>query len=122
MNNVLLRWLTLASGIVTLTLLLAGCLVPVGGDGYYDGGFVGGADYYESYGTNYGGWGPGYQVAPHRNGGYRPPGGGGHSAPAHISAPAAPTYRPAPASRSTPSLPSRGGKRGGRGADDKNRK
>jgi hypothetical protein len=127
MNNVLLRWLVLAFGIGTLTVLLAGCLVPVGGDGYYDEGFVGGAAYYEPYGTNYGGWGPGYQVAPHRNDGYRPPppGGGGHSAPAHISVPdrkAAPAYRPAPASRSTPSLPSRGGKRGGRGADDRNRK
>jgi hypothetical protein len=106
MKHILLRCLVLAFGIATLMVLLAGCILPGGGVGYDDGGGIGAA-YYEPFGVEYGGWGPGYQVAPFRGGGHRPTGGGGHSS-AHA-------YRSAPASRSMPSLPSHGGGRGGGG-------
>ena len=38
-----------------------------------------GAGYYEPSGVDYGGWGPGYHVAPFRGGDHRPTGGGGHA-------------------------------------------
>jgi hypothetical protein len=80
-----------------LVLLLPGC---VAGGGYYDGG-VGvsyGADFYEPYGYEYGGWGPGYWVGPPRGGGgWHHRDGGGR----------APAYHPAAPSRSMPSIPSR---------------
>ena len=106
MNILLLRWSVRSFVVGSLTVLLAGCVLSDGGYGYgYDDGGGFGATYYEqSYGADYGGWGPGYQVAPYRGGGHRPSGGGGH-APAHA-------YRSAPASRSMPSLPAHGG--GGR--------
>ena len=99
MNIILLRrlrWLVLAFMLCMLTVLLFGCFVPVGGYGYDDGGDIGGA-YYEPFGYDYGGWGPGYHVAPYRGGDHRPVSGGGHTARA---------YRSAPASRSMPSIPS----------------
>ena len=84
---------------VTWTFLSAGCIMSDGGYGY-DGGGVVGVGYYEPFGVDYGGWGPGYHVAPYRDGrregGERRPGGGGHA------------YRSAPASRSMPSLPHAG--------------
>jgi hypothetical protein len=83
-------------------LVLSGCIVPDGGYGY--GGVAVGADYYEPYGVDYGGWGPGYQVGPWRGGGGRAVGAGG----------AAHAYRSAPAGHATPSLPS-GGRAGGGG-------
>jgi hypothetical protein len=104
MKNVLLRWLVLAFGVGALTVLLASCILP-GGPGYDDGGGYGAA-YYEPYGVDYGGWGPGYNVAPFRGGGHRPTGGGGHASHA---------FRSAPASRSVPSLPAHSGGRGGGG-------
>jgi hypothetical protein len=79
--------------------MLAACAVgpggPYGGDDYVGG-------YYEPVGYDYGGWGGGYgyRVGPAR-GGERGGGPGPHA------------FRPAPASRPTPSIPSRGG--GGRG-------
>lgn len=81
-----------------LSLVLAGCVVP-GGYGY-DGGV--GVDYYEPFGTEYGGWGPGYLVGPGRGGDRRggDGGGGGHA------------YRSAAGSRSAPSIPT-GGRSGG---------
>jgi len=109
MNVLFLRWSALAFIVGTLTVLMAGCVLTTdGGYGYDDSGGVG-ADYYEPYGVVYGGWGPGYHVAPYRGGGRRPMEGGGH---AHEHA-----YRPAPASRSMPSLPSHrgGGSHGGGG-------
>jgi hypothetical protein len=89
---------TAVSGL--FTLLLSGCVVPVGG-GYEDGGVsVGlGVDYYEPYGAVYGGWGPGYRVAPYRGGDYHQDRG---------SRPVSHAYRPAPEGHSMPSLPSRG--------------
>ncbi len=99
MNIILLRrlrWLVLAFMLCMLTVLLFGCFIPGGGYGYDDGGGIGGA-YYEPFGFDYGGWGPGYHVAPYRGGDHRPVSGGGHTARA---------YRSAPASRSMPSIPS----------------
>ena len=79
MNILLLRWLVLAFVVGTLTVLSAGCILSDGGYGYDDGGRGVGADYYEPYGADYGGWGPGYHVAPFRGGGHRRTGGGGHA-------------------------------------------
>jgi hypothetical protein len=98
----LMRWPATAFAIGLFTVLLFGCVAPGG----YGGGVAVGADYYEPFGVDYGGWGPGYQVAPFR-GGYRRPGFvGGGRAPQH-------TYRPAPASRPMPSIPSRARPSGG---------
>jgi hypothetical protein len=102
---ILLRWLALVFVVLTLTVLLSGCVVTGGGYGYPDGGGIG-AVYYESPGIEYGGWGAGYQVAPFRDGDHRlrsgdrrqTSGGGRASTPA---------YRPAPASRAMPSIPSK---------------
>jgi hypothetical protein len=94
-NISLLRWLALVFVGLTLTILLFGCVFPGGGYEYDDGGAIGAA-YYEPYGVDYGGWGPGYHVAPYRGGDHRPAGGGGHAR----------AYKPAPASRSVPSIPS----------------
>jgi hypothetical protein len=83
--------------IVTAFAAIAGCVVGGG----YDGGATVGYDvgFYEPFGYDYGGWGPGYGVGLPRRGydrGGRPD---VHSAP-H------PSYRPAAPSRSMPSLPS----------------
>jgi hypothetical protein len=82
--------------IVVMFAAVAGCVV---GGGYAGAVGVGyGADFYEPGGYDYGGWGPGYRVGPPRRGfdeGRRPE---SHAAP-H------PAYRPAPPSRSMPSLP-----------------
>ena len=102
MNIILLRWLrwlALAFVLCTLKFLLYGCIFPGGGygyDGYNDGGI--GAAYYEPFGFDYGGWGPGYQVAPYRGGDHRPVSVGTHAS--------ARAYRSAPASHSMPSIPS----------------
>jgi hypothetical protein len=94
------RGLTVALGIVLVTLL-QGCVA--GGGGYYEGGggvdVVYGADYYEPWGYEYGGWGPGYWVGPSRGGFPHPHAGGGGGRP--------PPYHPAAPSRSMPSIPSR---------------
>ncbi len=76
------------------TIPLSGCVAP--GYGYgSDGGLGIAAAYYEPYGVDYGGWGPGYLVGPPR-GGYQ----GAVRADHH---PGAVAYRPAPASRPMPS-------------------
>lgn len=107
MNTLFLRWSVRVFVVGTLTGLSTACVLSDGGYGYgYDDGGGYGAAYYEPYGVEYGGWGPGYHVAPFRGGGdHRPIGGGGHEA-THA-------FRSAPASRSVPSLPAHGG--GGRG-------
>jgi hypothetical protein len=86
--------LTLAS-----LAVLAGCVVGGGG---YDGGASVGYDvgFYEPFGYDYGGWGPGYGVGLPRRGYDRDRRPDEHAAP-H------PSYRPASPSRSMPSLPSR---------------
>ena len=99
MNILLLRRLGFAFVVLTLTVILSGCVVAGGGGYGYDDGVGIGAGYYEPYGVdNYGGWGHGYEVAPFRGGDHRST-GGGDRAPAHA-------YRSAPASRSMPSIPS----------------
>jgi hypothetical protein len=93
MNRRSLRALILASFVA-----IAGCVVGGGG---YDGGASVGYDvgFYEPFGYDYGGWGPGYGVGLPRRG-YDRGRPDGHAAP-H------PSYRPAAPSRSMPSLPSR---------------
>jgi hypothetical protein len=100
MSTVNKRWGVALLGALALCVL-QGCAVEgVGVDttvGVGYGGYYG--DYYEPYGYDYGGWGGGYRVGPGRGGDRR----GNHSG----------SYRSAPASRSTPSIPSRS--RGGGG-------
>ncbi len=54
-----LLWSAGALWIGFLALISSGCAVSGGGYGYD-------AQYYQSYGYNYGGWGPQYTVAPVR--------------------------------------------------------
>jgi hypothetical protein len=100
-----LRW-TAAAPVVALAVALAsGCVVTDGGYGYGDAAY--GVGYYQPAGIAYGGWGPGYDVAPFRRG--YPVRYGGHP-PSHA-------YRAAPASRAMPSIPmgARPGGGGGHG-------
>lgn len=92
MNNLLLRWSALAFVIGLCTVLSSGCVAPDYGYGYGDVGI--GVDYYEPYGANYGGWGPGYHVGPFHDGGHPAGRDGSHA------------YRSAPASHAMPSIPS----------------
>jgi hypothetical protein len=89
-----LQWL------VSLILVgfATGCVVP-GGDTSV--GVSYGVDYYEPYGYDYGGWGPGYRVGPPPRGGWR------HDRPAfHGGPPPRPhTFRPPGPSHSMPSIP-----------------
>jgi hypothetical protein len=77
-------------GVIVLGVLL---LVGLGACVATGPGYVGG--YYDPYGNDYGGWRPGYYVAPPRGGERRE----------ERSAPHA--YRPAPSSRQAPSIPKR---------------
>jgi hypothetical protein len=79
-----------ALGFLLLTMLYA-CLVP-------DAGYVGGV--YAEPGYEYGGWGPRYYVAPPRGGEHR-------SEPRRVEKSSPRAYRPAPPSRSAPSIPTR---------------
>jgi len=97
MNSLLLRWSAIAFMTGIFTVLLSGCVVSGGGYGY-DSGVGIGVDYYEPYGAAYTGWGPGYFVAPIRDGGHRPERGGNSTSHA---------YRSAPSSHAMPSIPSR---------------
>jgi hypothetical protein len=94
--NLSRKWMAVGMGALALTLLYACEVTGVGVDGSVGVGYD--AGYYEPYGYEYGGWGGGYHVGPGRGGDRR----GGH--PSH-------SYRAAPASRPTPSIPS--GSRGG---------
>jgi hypothetical protein len=102
MNTLILRFSALTLAIGLCAGVLSGCVAEGGGYGYNDNVAVGvGLDYYEPYGAVYGGWGPGYRVAPFRGGDYHGVrGGAGHA------------YRSAPASHAMPSIPS--GSRGRR--------
>ena len=81
------------AGALALTAL-AGCAVD-GVEGSVGVGYVGG--YYEPYGYDYGGWGPGYAVGPYRGG------HGGYSRDRGH----APAFRAAPRGHAAPSIPSR---------------
>lgn len=98
MNIRFLRWSALAFVISLFSILSPGCAVTAGGYGVDEGVGVG-LDYYEPFGFDYGGWGPGYRVGPFRDGAQRPDRGGGN--------PPGRAFRPAPPSRSIPSIPSR---------------
>ena len=125
--NTYLRWSVFTLSLATWAFLASGCIMADGGGGYgYDDGMVG-SGYYESFGVEYGGWGPGYHVAPyrgghdrgdehHRDGGERRPSGtvqpsiGGHEGGGGRQG--GHSYRPAAGTRAMPSLPSRGNQGG----------
>ena len=96
-----LATVTAVLSIAGLFMMLTAC---VASDGY--GGGVGVAyvgDYYEPDGYVYGHWHPGYNVAPPRR---------ERDAHPQVARPqnnrvSTPAYRPAPSSRSAPSIPSR---------------
>jgi hypothetical protein len=102
MNISLSRWSAIALVIGLFTLLSSGCVT---GGGYADGVGIG-VDYYEPYRPDYGGWGPGYRVAPFRGGDHGPGHGDFH--------PAGHAYRSAPPTHSIPSIPSHSRSGGGR--------
>ncbi len=99
--------------LLALTLLLpVACVAPAPGYGpgpgpvpYVDSGFGLGADYYEPFPGDYGGWGTFDHVAPYRGGGIRRGGfaGGQHA------------FRGPAAGRRMPSIPHAGGSRAGGG-------
>jgi hypothetical protein len=95
-----MRKMGMAAGLAALVMtMLNACAVEgVGVDGSVGVGYD--AGYYEPWGYEYGGWGPGYRVGPGRGGDRR----GDHPSG---------SYRGAPASRATPSIPH--GSRGGGG-------
>jgi hypothetical protein len=99
MNVMRKWWMTAGFGALALTMLNACAVEGVGVDGTVGVGYAGG--YYEPYGYDYGGWGHDYRVGPGRSGYPR------SDRPSH-------SYRPAPASRPTPSIPNRS--RGGGGS------
>ena len=116
MNVVRQHWMAAGAGAVAMTLLNACAVTGVGVEGGagYDAG------YYEPWGYDYGGWGYGYRVGPGRGGDRRHDGGGdGHQdgggdrrhdggGDRHQGGGGAShTYRPAPVSRPTPSIPNR---------------
>jgi hypothetical protein len=101
-STIRLRWSSVGVIAGLLMFVPTGCAVN-GGGAAYDGGYGYGADYYDTFGVDYGGWGDGYYVGPYRDHGYRGS-GFGHSGP-HA-------YRPASGSRGVPSIPS-GGRGGG---------
>lgn len=124
MNLSYLRLSAVASAIGLLALLLSGCVVPDGRYGYGErDGF--GPGYYEPYGTYYGGWGPGYFVAPYRGrehhfdrddehrfeheGEHRPDHGGEHGPGREAGHPPSQAFRAPPAGQPMPSIPSRSG-------------
>ncbi len=86
------HWAAAGLGVLALTALSACEVAGVGVDGTVEVGYVGG--YYEPYGYEYGGWGPGYRVGPYRAGARR------------IDHPSRP-FRAAPPSRPMPSIPGR---------------
>jgi hypothetical protein len=94
------RGFAMLLGIAAVTLLPA-CVA--GGGGYYGGGggvdVTYGADFYEPWGYEYGGWGPRYWVGPPR--------GGDHGHGRDYTGGHPPAYHPAAPSRSMPSIPSR---------------
>jgi hypothetical protein len=92
MNNLPQRWMIPALGV----LLFAGlCACIATGPGYDGGGAGGYVGIYGPEGYDYGGWGPGYHVAPPRGNERR-----AQQPPAHA-------YRAAPRSRPVPTIPTR---------------
>lgn len=116
------RWgLLLTAGAFAV---LSGCVMATGG---YDDGVGAGVDYYDTYGYDYGGWGPDYFVGPVGHGGHHFEGRGGHEREERGGRGGEErgghgrehSFRSAPASRSMPSLPAQsrsGGRSGGGGS------
>jgi len=98
MKTLLSRRVACGLGAMALLMLGACAVTGVGVEG--DVGYAGG--YYEPYGYDYGGWGVGYRVGPSRCCDHRDDHQGNRGRVGH-----APAYRPAPAGRSAPSIPSR---------------
>lgn len=90
------RWPTTIVTVGLFSLAVSGCVVPGGGYGY---GPSFGLGYYEPSRVEYGGWGAGYDVGPVHGGQVYQYRGSGHATQR--------AYRPAPASRPVPSIPSR---------------
>ncbi len=103
MSRFLARPFAAMAVVSVAAVAVCGCVAPYPGEGYGYGNVPVGAGYYERYGFDYGGWGPGYYVGPGPRGGNRffARGGGQHA------------FRGPPAGRGMPSLP-RGGRGGGR--------
>ena len=97
MKRSFLRWSATAVLAGLFIVLSPGCVV--GGEYGYEGNVGIGLGYYEPYGIDYGGWGPGYHVAPSRGNDRSRDRGAGQQRP--------PTYRPAPGSHTVPTIPSR---------------
>jgi hypothetical protein len=98
-NRRSMRALIVIASAALVSAALQGCVVGGGYDGGANVDVDYGVGFYEPYGYEYGGWGPGYGVGPPRRGYDRGGRGDGHGAP-H------PAYRPAAPSRPMPSLPS----------------
>jgi hypothetical protein len=87
------RWTLKLIGALAVAAVSACAVDGVSGD--VGVGYVGG--YYEPYGYDYGGWGPGYAVGPYRSGH-----GGYYRDRGH-----APAFHSAPQGHPMPSIPSR---------------
>lgn len=89
------RTVRLAAVAAVLGTAFTGCVVAGGGGRYDDTvGVSYGVGFYEPLGYDYGGWGPGYHVGPPRGG-------------EHGRERSGRSYRPAPPSHRTPSIPTR---------------
>jgi hypothetical protein len=93
MNTKHERWMVSALGLLLFAGLCACIATGPGYDGGVGVGYVGG--YHEPYGSNYGGWGHGYYVAPPRG------------AERRVVPTQTHTYRPAPPTRRAPTIPTR---------------
>jgi hypothetical protein len=102
MSTTSLRNTLIALGVVVFAGVASSCAVTAGG-GYYGTDVGVGLDYYEPYGGYYGGWGSGYYVGPYRHDHHDDRGHDAHGG----GRPTQHSYRPAPQSRSVPSIPSR---------------
>jgi hypothetical protein len=96
MNTLLARWSVITLLLGLSTVLSVGCVVPGNGYGYDTSAGIG-IDYYQPYSSFYGGWGAGYNVGPIYGNNYRPP----HTRQTPHA------YKPPPASRPVPSIPTR---------------
>lgn len=92
------RLMAIGLGAIALLILQACVVSGEGMDGAVGVGIGYDYGYYEPYGYDYGGWGGGYRVGPGRGGEVR------SNRPSH-------SFRPAPASRPTPSIPGRSRRR-----------
>jgi hypothetical protein len=89
----------MALAIGSLLLMTAACALT-GGVATVDSEVIVGPGYYEPYGAVYGGWGAGYHVGPMARHAPLPP-------EPRRDHPVLHTFRPPPAARPAPSLPSR---------------